>query len=98
MSDELKIKARTHKIYRCGFCNTRIVVLDTIAGTVLPVEVKEGVEYTTDDEFDSKAGHVSHLLNCPQLQETWNEKRRPFLQERNPLYMLQQLKGKDLLK
>ena len=70
------------KPFRCGECNTRIVVMNTTTGSVIPVEVlKDSNPYTPQDEFNPKK-HISHLMNCEALRKKWAYKKRRFLPKR----------------
>lgn len=58
--------------YKCRHCETVYAILHGSGyGSFLPVEIINGKEHY-DGEFD-KTKHVSHLLNCPKLQEQWND-------------------------
>jgi hypothetical protein len=65
------------KVFRCGHCDKRLVILITETGSVLPVEV-EKEDYDQDETFDHNI-HKSHLLNCAKLASEWNLKKKVFL-------------------
>jgi hypothetical protein len=61
--------------YKCKFCGTPYVVLQGYYDwSFLPVEIKTGEEIN-DKEFD-KTKHVSHLLNCKELQDHWEAAKK----------------------
>ena len=63
----------TYKFYRrykCRFCDTKFVILPTETGSALPIE---GEAFEEDTIFDPKV-HKSHLLDCPECRDSWNEK------------------------
>lgn len=76
------------KAYRCSHCNTRIVILETIKGSCLPVEIPEGeIKIKAEDEFNGKI-HTSHLKNCPKLAAEWDKKKKKFIDRNNPFAFL----------
>lgn len=76
------------KPYRCSHCKKRLVVLETIKGSFLPVEIPEGeIKIKAEDEFDGKI-HTSHLKNCPPLAAEWEKKKKKFIDRNNPFAFL----------
>jgi hypothetical protein len=70
------------KTVRCGDCNTRIVIMRTQTGNILPVEVEPGKHYDDDDTFDHLV-HKSHLLNCIPLRLRWADVQRKYFKKLN---------------
>lgn len=66
------------KVFACGDCGKKIVIMATNTGSVLPVEVKPGDAFTDDDIFKSDK-HSSHLMNCSKLQSRWNTVKKSFV-------------------
>lgn len=58
------------KRYKCKHCGTIYVILPTRTGSHLPVEVREGREYFSDNEYDKNV-HTSHLKTCEKRREDW---------------------------
>lgn len=72
------IKKYQLKVFRCFHCNTRIVVMRTSTGSVLPVEVTGEVGLLITEIFDHKK-HTSHLKKCVKLRMEWERKKKRFL-------------------
>lgn len=81
-------------IGKCGNCWTRIVIMNTQTGSILPVEVEEGKEYTEDDVFDYRK-HKSHLLKCEEMRMRWERFKANYFREQKKLMALTE---KDLLR
>ena len=61
--------------YKCKYCGKPYVILQGFyPWSFLPIELKTGNEIN-DKEFD-KRKHVSHLLNCPELQAKWEQAKK----------------------
>lgn len=76
------------KPYRCSHCSQRIVVLETTTGSVLPVEIAEGVKPPDEERDYDKDKDVSHLKNCPKLAAEWEKKKKKFIERNNPFAFL----------
>ena len=70
--------------------------METQTGTYLPVEVKENESYDDSEIFDYRI-HKSHLLNCKQRRNDWNEKKKHFVDLYN-LELTLAMNKRDLLK
>ncbi|HQI42434.1 MAG TPA: hypothetical protein PK665_15170 [Ignavibacteriaceae bacterium] len=81
-------------VKKCGNCWTRIVIMNTKTGSILPVEVEEGKTYTDDDVFDYKI-HKSHLLKCVEMRNRWKRFQYDFFKRQESLLALS---DKDLLR
>jgi len=68
---------RKFKRLRCKHCNTKFVVMDTWTNSLLPVELKDGIEYQITEKFESKK-HISHLSNCQGRQQDWQKLKHTF--------------------
>lgn len=79
---------------KCSKCDVQIVVLDTVRGSVLPVESVEGIIYD-EAEIYNKTRHKSHLLNCKALALEWELIAARIVKRRNAKLKLEQ---KDLLR
>lgn len=82
--DTTLLQQEAVRVFKCGHCGTRLVVLPTRTESVLPVEFDENITYASDDEFDS-AVHKSHLLTCVKLRLEWQEKKKRFLKQANQI-------------
>ena len=84
-------------VFKCGNCGKRLVVMDTVNNSVIPVELPEGVVYEDDEVFDGRV-HISHLKNCSKLQSEWAQKKMKFVRQRNALAAYAPVTFKDLTK
>lgn len=69
------------KPYRCSHCGQRIVMLETVTSSFLPVEIPEG-EITIEEKEYDKEKHTSHLKNCPKLAAEWEWKKKKLIKEK----------------
>lgn len=74
------------KIFRCEYCNNKIVIMYTSNNHLIPVNVNSSEKIPAKEIFDSKK-YESHLKTCPVLsdlkkQELWHKKK--FFLEQNP--------------
>ena len=71
---------RLNHPYKCKHCQTAYAILQGYyAWSFIPVEIINGTEQN-DPEYD-KTKHVSHLLNCKELQAQWNEVKKIIMAE-----------------
>lgn len=75
------------KIHKCGDCGTRIVIMDTETGSILPVEVFNSEPIDPDEIYDCKK-HISHLKNCEKLRARWPQFKKDFLKMRMDKFAL----------
>ena len=66
------------KVYRCKYCKTKFVAMETKTGSYLPVEVRENEGYEDDEIFNSEK-HKSHLLNCKPRSADWDKVKKSFI-------------------
>jgi len=72
---------------KCEYCGTRIVVMTTTTGSLLPVEGQEGVDIQPPYIFDSKL-HKSHLLACERQRHNWERKKYKIQKQMEGLSVL----------
>lgn len=82
------------KVHKCGDCDTRIVIMDTQTGQILPVEVEPGKTYEDTEVFNYKI-HKSHLLKCEAMRLRWNDFKIKFFKQRTAQLKLEE---KELLR